>query len=167
MFLPENYKSPEGNYMKLQDGENTFRVLSSAIVGWEYWNRDNKPVRSEKDFVQTPADIRMEDGKPSSIKHFWAFLVYNHRAEKQQILEITQSSIQNAIRALVQNPKWGDPKKYDITITRSGSGFDTEYTVMPNPHTELEIKPINVNLNALYTGGDPFANEVTLEDIKL
>ena len=53
MFLPENYKSPEGNYMKLQDGENTFRVLSSAIVGWEYWNRDNKPVRSEKDFVQT------------------------------------------------------------------------------------------------------------------
>lgn len=163
-FLPDNYKSPEGNYMKLLEGENTFRVLSSAIVGYEYWNTDNKPVRSKKEFVSTPKDIRLEDGKPTPIKHFWAFLVYNYRAEKQQILEITQVSIQASIKALVQNPKWGDPKGYDITVTRSGSGYDTEYTTMPNPHSQLEVEPINVNLNALYEGADPFV-EVSVKSI--
>jgi hypothetical protein len=157
-FLPENYKAPEGNYMKLQEGENTFRVLSSAIVGYEYFNKDSKPVRSKTPFTNTPADIK-EGG---SIKHFWAFVIYSYRAEKAQILEITQVSIQTAIKAFVQNPKWGDPKGYDITITRNGSGLDSEYTTIPNPHeafpTDLMIPA--VNLEALYTGADPFAATV-------
>lgn len=163
-FLPENYKTPEGNYYKFQEGENTFRILSSAIIGYEYFNKDNKPIRSKTPFTNTPLDIK-EDG---SIKHFWAFLVYSYRAEKQQILEVTQSSIQSAIKTLVSNPKWGDPKGYDITITRSGSGLDTEYNVIPSPHSKLEIEPQKVNLEALYSGEDPFKiNEVTLDDIKL
>lgn len=154
-FLPADYKAPEGNYFKFQEGENTFRVLTSAIVGYEYFNKDNKPVRSKTPFTNTPADIK-EDG---SIKHFWAFVVYSYRAEKAQILEITQAGIQGALKALVQNPKWGDPKNYDISINRSGSGLDTEYTVMPNPHSAFPSNLVlpTVNLEALFTGADPFA----------
>jgi hypothetical protein len=157
-FLPANYKTPEGNYMKLLEGENTFRVLSSAIVGYEYWNKDNKPVRLRKQPVTTPEDIRIDNDKPSSIKHFWAFLVYSHRAEKAQILEITQGSIQDAIKSLVQSKNWGDPKTYDITINRNGSGLDTEYSVMPNPKSEFpaDLVTPSVNLEALFTGEDPF-----------
>lgn len=151
-FLPADYKTPEGNYFKFQEGENTFRVLSSAIIGYEYFNKDNKPVRSRTPFTTTPTDIK-EGG---SIKHFWAFLVWSYRAEKQQILEVTQSGVQSAIKSLVQNPKWGDPKNYDITVTRTGSGLDTEYNVMPNPHSELAVTPLPVNLEALYDGEDPF-----------
>lgn len=161
-FLPENYKTPEGNYYKFQEGENTFRILSSAIVGYEYFNKDNKPVRSKTQFTNTPADIK-EDG---TIKHFWAFLVYSYRAEKQQILEVTQSGIQAAIRALVQNPKWGDPKKYDITVSRTGSGLETEYTIMPNPHSELDVVLMNVNLEALFTGDDPFKVQTDTENLE-
>lgn len=151
-FLPENYKTPEGNYFKFQEGENTFRVLSSAVIGYEYFNKDNKPIRSKTPFTYTPPDIK-EGG---SIKHFWAFLVWSYRAEKQQILEVTQSGIQSAIKALVSNPKWGDPKGYDITISRTGSGLETEYTIMPNPHSELDVTPQAVNLEALFEGEDPF-----------
>ena len=164
MFLPSNYKVPEkGGYFKLKDGENTFRVLSSAIVGYEYWNVDNKPVRSKEPFLQMPADIRIEkDGTMSKIKHFWAFAVWNVEAEMVQIMEITQSTIQSQIKALIDNKNWGNPTAYDITITRSGEGFDTEYTVMPNPKSAtpasatkaLKAKPIN--LDALYDGSDPF-----------
>lgn len=157
-FLPADYKAPEGNYMKLQEGENTFRVLSSAIVGYEYFNKDSKPVRSKTPFTNTPADIK-ENG---SVKHFWAFVVYSYRAEKAQILEITQSSIQTGIKALVQNPKWGDPKNYDLTITRTGSGLDSEYSVMPNPHETFTVDFMvpTVNLEALFAGTDPFAATV-------
>lgn len=158
-FLSKDYKLPEtSNYMKFQEGENTFRVLSSAIVGYEYFTKDNKPVRSREPFPTYPADIR--DG--GEIKHFWAFVVWNYSARKLQILSLTQKTIMSAIVSLVRNPKWGNPSGYDITITRKGSGMDTEYTVVPEPHSPVaeDIKKTfmenRVNLNALYEGEDPF-----------
>ena len=50
-FLPDNYKIPTtSNYMKFAEGKNTFRVLSSAITGWEYFTTENKPVRQKEAF---------------------------------------------------------------------------------------------------------------------
>jgi hypothetical protein len=50
-FPTADYKVPvTSDYMKFQDGVNTFRVLSSAIIGYEYFNTENKPVRSEEMF---------------------------------------------------------------------------------------------------------------------
>jgi hypothetical protein len=47
-FLPEGYEVPKsgGNYMKLKQGPNKFRILSAPIIGWEYWSEDRKPVRA-------------------------------------------------------------------------------------------------------------------------
>lgn len=59
----------------------------------------------------------------------------------------------------------GDPKGYDITISREGSGLDTEYTVMANPHTAVDLEAVasfeasSINLEALFDGADPFATE--------
>ncbi|TCU78842.1 hypothetical protein EDE08_101624 [Bradyrhizobium sp. R2.2-H] len=169
-FLPEGYKVPvNGNYMKFVEGDNTFRVLGSAVVGYEYWNNKDEGVRSRVPFVGIPADIRYEidkktgESKPSRIKHFWAFPVWNVEGSKVQILQVTQQGVMDAIKALVENKKWGDPKGYDITVSRSGSGFDTEYQVMPNPHTPIAAEAaaafaaMPINLNALFDNGDPFA----------
>lgn len=164
-FLPNKYKVPVsgGNYYKLADGENTFRILSSAIIGWEYWTTNNKPVRSRTKFEEQPADIRIEkNGNVSKVKHFWSFIVWDYQDKAIKIMEITQQTIQTAIKALVDNKKWGDPKGYDISITKKGDGLDTEYTTMPNPHSIVEdtIKDAfmqkTINLEALYDGGDPF-----------
>lgn len=161
-FLPIGYKAPEGNYAKLKPGENTFRILGSAIVGYEYWNNDNKPVRSATQFAAMPADIRTEDDGKFSIKHFWMFPVWNYDNQKIQVMEITQKGIQDSLRSLVANPKWGNPIDYDITITKQGSGFDTSYQTMPNPKAPLSDEIMGtflatkINLEAVYTGGDPF-----------
>ncbi len=160
-FLPEGYKVPESqnNYMRFKDGLNRFRVLSNAIVGYEYFNTDNKPVRSKTMFESTPG-IK-ETGK---VKQFWAFVVWNYGENKVQILEITQKTIMLGIQSLVENEKWGDPKQYDIAITRSGEGFDTEYSVQGEPPiapTTPEIlekySTVPVNLEALFTNSNPFA----------
>jgi len=170
-FLPEDYKIPAstGNYTKFKDGETNFRILSSAVVGYEYWNTDNKPVRTKEAFEGTPADIKLEKNKetgemrPTKIKPFWAFIVWNYEANRIQIMEIDKITIMNPLKALVDNKKWGDPKGYDITITRTGEGFDTEYQTMPNPHSELDEKIVAeyeskvIDLEKLYTGEDPFA----------
>ena len=160
-FFPEaNYEIPTtSNYLKLTEGEHTFRVLSSAIIGYVYFNNDNKPVRSRTAFEETPADLK----KDARINHFWAFVVYNYEAKRIQILEVAQKSIQTQLKALIDNTKWGNPKGYDITITRKGTTMnDTEYTVMPNPHTTLEATVASqfasskINLDAMFEGLDPF-----------
>ena len=66
------------------------------------------------------------------------------------------------IQGLVNDEVWGNPKGYDIVITRKGSGLDTEYTPVANPHSPLapeiaeQFKKIKIDLNALYEGADPF-----------
>lgn len=161
-FFPEaNYSIPEtSNYMKLKaEGDHKFRVLSSAIIGYEYFTADNKPVRSKVPFEETP-NIK-KDGR---VSHFWAFVVYNHTAKRIQILEITQKSIQTAMKAYISNSDWGNPKGYDITINRKGTTInDTEYTVMPSPHKPIDseitkkYESMKIDLNALYEDLDPFA----------
>lgn len=160
-FPTEDYKIPEtSNFLKLTEGEHTFRALSSAIVGYEYFTNENKPVRSREPFEETPTDVK----KGGRVTHFWAFIVWNYEAKRLQILEITQKTIQGAIQALVRNPKWGNPKNYDLTITRKGTGqMDTEYSVMPNPHSEVapeimeKYRNAKINLEALFEILDPFS----------
>jgi len=178
-FLDPNYKVPAGSqkYFKFQQGENNFRVMSSAIVGYEYWTEDKKPVRLREMWKKKPADIKVEANGSYRTNHFWAFVIWNYEANAIQIMQITQKTIQRAIKSLVDNKKWGDPKNYDLTITKTGEGLETEYSVMPNPGSEVqkeiqdefEAKP--VNLEALFDGGDPFnteeINESDLANINL
>lgn len=157
-FLPKDYKTPDNSdYFKFKEGENPFRVLSSAIVGYEYFKEDNKPVRSKEPFKLTP-DIK----KGGKVKHFWAFVVWNYNSEKIQILELTQSTIQGAIKAYADNKQWGDPKEYDIIVSKIGEGLGTEYNITVNPKAEIakEILTVykmrTINLEALYIGDNPF-----------
>ena len=67
-FPSEDYKLPiTSNYMKFLEGDNTFRVLSSSIVGWEYWNIEGKPVRNREPFDDMPEDIKTEKNSDSPI----------------------------------------------------------------------------------------------------
>ncbi len=157
-FFENDYKLPStDNYMKFREGENTFRVLSSAIVGYEYFTKENKPVRSKLPFDETP---NIKDG--GDVKHFWAFAVWNYADERVQVLELTQKSIMQNMKALIDNKRWGNPQGYDITVSRTGNGLNTEYTLMANPHSVLEEHiaeawaKAKIDLTELYTGGDPF-----------
>ena len=175
-FLNEDYNVPASgsNYMKLEKGDNQFRILSSAIVGWECWTSE---IVDGKE-IKKPNRFRKEDSIPISMidpnnmpKHFWAMVVYNYQDNKVQILELTQRSVQKEILSLTRNKKWGDPKNYDIIVNRTGEGMETRYTTMPNPpeaiSPEIEAKysAMTINLEALYDGGDPFATTQE-EDIK-
>ena len=161
-FLPAGYKET-GNYMKFSDGENRFRILSSAVVGWEYWNEDSdgnrKPVRKHLDEPLITSEIQ----EPDKVKKFWAFVVWNYQEEAIQILELTQKGLKNAIQALTVNKKWGTPvNSYDLIINKTGTGLTTKYTVTPDPKektTDLILEALKnkpVDLEALFRGEDPF-----------
>jgi hypothetical protein len=122
-WLPPNYEVPKsiGNYLKFDEDTTKFRVMSHPIMGYEYWTGENKPVRSKEPFKGVPDDAWLDEGKFKP-KHFWAFVVWNYKEAKLQILEITQATIQRAIQDLVTNEDWGDPHQYDLTVTGKGEG---------------------------------------------
>ena len=167
-FLPADYSKPSGesHYFKFEEGDNRFRILSSALVGWEDWIEETiegKSVRKPVRFREEPEAKELFDfSKPA--KHFWAFVVYDYTDESLKIMEITQASIRNAIYDLHADANWGDPRGYDINVKRTGEKMETRYSVMPSPPKEVskEIKDeyilSNINLEALFDGADPFSN---------
>lgn len=157
-FLPSGYEQPKGNssYMKFLKGDNKFRILSKPIIGWLDWE-DKKPIRFTMDMKPKTS---IDPKKP--VKHFWAFVVWNYQAEAINILEVTQSSIQEAIGTLAKDEDWGAPYGYDIKVIRTGDNMETKYSVNPSPHKPLADEIYKaytdrpVDLEKLYDGQDPF-----------
>ena len=167
-FLPKNYETPEtpSNYLRLEEGKNTIRILSSAIVGYQYWTEDEegnrKPTRVHT-FEECPDDVRRSKDSRQRAKHFWAFVVYSYENKRVQILELTQKTIMRSIETLVKDENWGDPKEYNIMIGRTKTGnrdMDVEYSVMPQPKKafkeDINYQPEDIDLEALYQNEDPF-----------
>ena len=79
-----------------------------------------------------------------------------------KILEITQNTIKKAIFDLYKDSDWGDPKEYDIKISRKKEWDITKYSVVPSnksePTKEMMEAYINadIKLEKLMTNEDPF-----------
>ena len=166
-FLPDNYEPPksQGKYLKLTQGAHRIRILSKSITGYEVWAANQATGQDRYPFrFKELKDINVKPSKPGDQpKHFWAMKIWNYDTEQIQIAQFTQKTIQSLILDFYNNTDYGDPKGYDITITRKGEGKDnTTYTAVPSPPKELseEVKQANENtlisLEALYDGGDPF-----------
>lgn len=163
-FLPAGYEVPKApsDYFKFDDGKNKFRILSSPSMGFMYWTTEKKPVRSRQPFIGIPEDAKLEEGKFKP-KHFWNLIVWNYKEARVQILELTQASVQGPIQDLALNEDWGDPREYDITVSKSGKLLETEYSVIPSPKSAVPAeahkayREAHINLDALFDGKDPFA----------
>jgi hypothetical protein len=170
-FLPKGYQTPEvpSNFMTLEDGVNSFRVLSSAIVGYEWWvengEEGRKPVRV-RTADEVPDEVMAATDNRKRAKHFWAFTVFNYKTKTIQVLELKQKTVMRSIEAFIKNPKWGNPKNYDLIIERVKTGSqdrDVEYNVIPEPPSTLDegivelAQSVSVRLEALFEGTDPFA----------
>ena len=129
-FLDNIERAPDsgggsGNYVKLQQGKNTFRIVGSqadngfinGMLGWAT-NEDGgrKPYRWK---VGEEAPRKFED-KP---KEFFAMKVYSYAEDRVQVLEITQKILKDTLYSYCQDPDWGDPRKYDIDIIRMVKGW--------------------------------------------
>ena len=156
-------------YAKLLQGENKFRVVGdiddtppgfiTGMIGWTTnEDKQRRPVR----YIVGESPPGIFDEKP---KEFFAMLVWNYAENRIQILELTQTGLKNDLLKLDDDDDWGDTRTYDISIMRSGEGLESSYVMTPKPHKKRSdeindaVKAMKVNLNALYTNDDPFADE--------
>lgn len=160
-WLPPDYEPPQttGKYMKLAVGDNIFRALDKPIFGFVAWK--DKKVQRRRENTFKPADL----DAGTKAKHFWAFPVWNYAANCVQVLELTQSTVQEAIKNLSRNAKWGSPLAYDVVVTAKGEKMDREYQVVPEPKSDLpeaayaawsEAQLAGFDISRLFDGGDPF-----------
>jgi len=130
-ILPSNYEVPQsGNgdlYVKLEPGENRFRILEAPTTGFIVW-KDQKPTRY-KDKSDVP--VGSED-----VKHFWFVPVWMN--DKVCFLEIAQKTVISELAFLDQNEDWGDLPDYDVLVHREGEGMETKYRVQPIPKRKLK-----------------------------
>lgn len=172
-FLPTNYAMPKNgdhNYLQFQEGENRFRILSDAAVGWLYWQDEQgnvlaNPAKGCKTvYVKNVEEIAEATRRSPNLnlKHFWAFVVWNYTDDQVKIAKLTQYTLMKDIERYIHHPKWGDPKAYDIVVYKQGEGLATEYQVTVNPKEPLEAgivrlyQDMNIDLEALFRGEDPF-----------
>ncbi len=166
-FLEDGYSVPTAasSYVKLEAGETTLRILSKPVLGWSYWNLQNKPVRikgAAKPNVDK-AVIQKDQYGFQEPKHFWAMVVFDYKTNEIRVLEVTQPTIQKRIQELAQNPAWGSPFGYDIVINKVKAA-KTSYTVTPNPPTPLNefakaaYKAKPCDLYKLFINQDPFGD---------
>lgn len=163
MSLPNGVQIPKssGQFMKLQDGKNKFRIMSNVIHGWECW-KDKKPTRHEGQeckFKPEEADLN-QNGRPN-INYFWAMGVWNYEEKRIQTLQITQKTIMEPLLNYEQNPEWGDLKGYDIEVLKKKEGDKVSYIVSaipPKPVAPEIVKAYEeakVDLSKLFDGKYP------------
>lgn len=114
---------------KWEQGANRIRVLGDVVQGYKWFPEDGSPPKH----VKTPGEI--ETGVTEH-KYFWMIPIAMNSEVK--FLTFHQKTIMNQMKELEKSEEWGDPISYDITITRSGEGKETQYTIMPHPKADVD-----------------------------
>lgn len=96
------------------------------------------------------------DGKIST-KFAWP--VYNHDSKEVQILQ-KGASVYKGLNSLIQDDDWGDPVEYDIKLTHTGNGIDTEYSVSPARNSKDVPTDIELPDVASVIASSPSASKV-------
>lgn len=179
MALPKNFKPKQGEsrytMTGLQSGETVkIRVLSDFIVGSMVWageGESRKPLR-KPDGEPIPVGAIGVDkwGNPERVRQFIAAKVWNYDRGRVEVFETTKTTVIGFIFKYESDDEYGDSKGYDLKISKTGQGMDTEYSVIASPPKEFDKKLQKeadaefVGLEALFKGDDPFAQSVVVDE---
>lgn len=169
--IPEDFNmESKSRYMKFKEGDTKFRILDVAIFGYEWWidtESGRKPMRRE-----LGQEIKISELGAEDPKSFMAFPVYNYNEKVVQICELTQKTLMKPLKSYIRNEDYGNPTGYDITVTRSGEGMNTSYTLVASPpkplSKEVELVWLKnpAECDALFINGDCFDLKPTKKDLE-
>jgi hypothetical protein len=179
---PEEFQIPSksSQFMKFEQGENEFRILSKCYEGYLIFTEESKPIRKrikrdEEGKVLKGSEFSKEelihhkarkDKKNKDMfetpKYFWMFLVYNYATKEFQVLEVSQKGVITTMMEYLKKEDWADPKTYNYIITKSGNSLDTNYTVTTSipkslPKEVLDtLESLEYDIDKVFDGGYPF-----------
>ena len=176
-WLPPDYEPPTQNniYFRPQIGTSKVRILGDfrhahtaimGYLGWKHTMDGHTPLRGDMDSY-----TEIKSASDDDPKHFWALTIWDYEDEAVKCWEITQTTIQAALTSLANNEAWGDPRQYNISITRKGEKLETSYGIIaeppisePPPEAIKAAKAAKIDLRELFAGESPFGVEVQREE---
>lgn len=125
--------SSESLFVRLDDQRTQVRVLGDPVVYARHWTRGHT---GENCTVKCPdfGNVARKScpvcamGEKPRIRAI--FPVIDRRTNSVKLLDIPQT-VAAQIKALKNNPDWGDPLQYDITIQKSKIAKRVDYQVLP------------------------------------
>lgn len=132
----------------------------TAIACPKTWNRNEScPVC---DYVQSLRDSSSKEDQQAARRYRLSRRIYMNVLNRddgsdEPVVLNTGSTVLKGILAIICDPDYGDitdPETgRDITITRSGQGMDTSYTVMPKPKesaaSDLSVEQVEAGMTDL------------------
>lgn len=122
------------DFMKLVEGDNVVRIITKPYQFTVAWITDPSGV---------PRKVRSALGKNcplvklgEKLQNRWYVGVIDRRDKKTKILELS-SQITSAIKRLALDDDWGDPRNYDVNISRGAPNSQPLYTVFAKPKKPL------------------------------
>lgn len=135
----------DANFMKLQDGDNQVRIVSSPAKLFIHWEKDVDGKWHKIVCNGTSTCPICQKGIAPKAR-FLMNVLDRKDDNKVKLLEVG-ATIAAQLGALVKDPDYGSPVNYDIKIAKSGSGLNTTYSVTPRPKktplTDEEKEAVN------------------------
>ena len=72
-----------------------------------------------------------------SLSTRFALTIYNQTDKCAQILMLSKTAF-GSLFDLKEDPEWGDPSAYDVTMKKTGEDKETRYSFIPSPKTPLD-----------------------------
>lgn len=99
----------------------------------------------------------------------YAWVVYNYSDEKGQVLQLPVTGFR-ALKAIAEDPEWGDPQGFDITVNREGSGKETKYHLTPSPNKqpltkEMKDEVEKVDITKAIKGAIPLEQVISGKEV--
>ena len=147
--LGGSFTGGNSKWWKAKDGANKVRIVSDVFPFWKAFDRENK---SSRQYVT-------ENGAKADKEAKRRFAVYILNRDEGSALQVAEfgPTVMKQIYDLSINPdyKFEGLPPYDHTITRTGAGMDTEYSVVAaRSNTELtaEEQALVAAAEPLYKG---------------
>lgn len=157
-----------GKFMKLVDGPNKIRIVSEPVQIWKVFDKEDP---KNTIVITNPDELKEYAGKKP--KMYFAMYVIDRATSEVKIAEFGPS-IMGQIGDLQDNPEFAFDQlpPYDMMITRSGAGLETEYTVIGSRNNtiltpEEQAKVLAMpSLEAEYTDGKSNSQSAAPQPLK-
>lgn len=125
-------------FLPLKEGENLVRIVEGPEVFKTHWVQTAhypKGIGLKCPGSQICPLCQMGEGTQERAM----FTVIDRSAKGKVEVKLLDApkTVAIGLKSLALNPNWGDPSRYDVTITKDSTGNFTRYTSVPNPIVEL------------------------------
>lgn len=129
-----------GGYMKLEEGSNVVRIITPPYQFYIHWTTDESGQQKK---VKCAVNDCPVCSRGEFAKARWLVGVLNRKTNKPTLLEIGPQ-IFKQIKALKGKKAWGDPRGFDLDLTRNPKGSNPLYTTTPEAKAKLSDEEITM-----------------------